>query len=36
MATTLGTKLQEAEINPLRVLAEGQGVRAVDGLTLLA
>ncbi|MFL1390565.1 acetate--CoA ligase family protein [Pseudomonas tritici] len=35
MATTLGTKLQEAEINPLRVLAEGQGVRAVDGLTLL-
>jgi len=36
MATTLGTKLQEAEINPLRVFAEGQGVRAVDGLTLLA
>jgi len=36
MATTLGTKLQEAEINPLRVLAEGQGVRAVDGLILLA
>lgn len=36
MATTLGTKLQEAEINPLRVLAEGQGVRAVDGLALLA
>lgn len=36
MATTLGTKLDEAEINPLRVFAEGQGVRAVDGLTLLA
>nr|WP_024688322.1 acetate--CoA ligase family protein [Pseudomonas asturiensis] len=36
MATTLGARLQEAEINPLRVLAEGQGVRAVDGLTLLA
>lgn len=36
MATTLGTRLQEAEINPLRVLAEGLGVRAVDGLTLLA
>ncbi|NMZ81205.1 acetate--CoA ligase family protein [Pseudomonas mandelii] len=36
MATTLGPKLDEAEINPLRVFAEGQGVRAVDGLTLLA
>jgi len=36
MATTLGAKLQEAEINPLRVLAAGQGVRAVDGLILLA
>ncbi|MFV3016135.1 acetate--CoA ligase family protein, partial [Pseudomonas sp. KHB2.9] len=36
MATTLGTKLHEAEINPLRVFAQGQGVRAVDGLALLA
>ena len=36
MATTLGEKLHEAEINPLRVFGEGQGVRAVDGLILLA
>jgi len=36
MAMTLGAKLHEAEINPLRVFGEGQGVTAVDGLTILA
>jgi acyl-CoA synthetase (NDP forming) len=35
MAETLGGRLVEAEINPLFVLAEGQGVRAADGLALL-
>ncbi|WP_339437637.1 acetate--CoA ligase family protein [Pseudomonas sp. EL_65y_Pfl1_R32] len=35
MAIALGSKLQEAEINPLRVLPAGQGVIAVDGLTVL-
>lgn len=35
MAEVLGEKLQEAEINPLRVFDEGRGVRAVDGLTVL-
>lgn len=35
MATTIGTRLHEAEINPLRVFAEGRGVTAVDGLTIL-
>ena len=36
MAETLGDRLVEAEINPLFVLPEGQGVRAADGLVVLA
>ena len=36
MAATLGDRLVEAEINPVFVLPEGQGVRAVDGLAILA
>jgi acyl-CoA synthetase (NDP forming) len=36
MAATLGERLVEAEINPVFVLPEGQGVRAVDGLAILA
>jgi acyl-CoA synthetase (NDP forming) len=35
MVTTLGDQLVEAEINPLFVLPEGQGVRAADGLVRL-
>ncbi len=35
MAATAGDRLIEAEINPLFVLPEGQGVRAVDGLAVL-
>jgi acetate---CoA ligase (ADP-forming) len=35
MAETLGERLVEAEINPLFVLAEGDGVRAGDGLVVL-
>lgn len=35
MAQSLGERLQEAEINPLFVLPEGQGVRAGDGLVVL-
>jgi acyl-CoA synthetase (NDP forming) len=35
MAGTAGERLLEAEINPLFVLPEGQGVRAVDGLVIL-
>ena len=35
MALTLGERLIEAEINPLFVLPEGQGVRAADGLVVL-
>lgn len=35
MALTLGERLVEAEINPLFVLPEGQGVRAADGLVVL-
>jgi acyl-CoA synthetase (NDP forming) len=35
MALTLGERLVEAEINPLFVLSEGQGVRAADGLVVL-
>ena len=33
---TLGDRLVEAEINPVFVLPEGQGVRAADGLVVLA
>ncbi len=35
MAAAAGERLAEAEINPLFVLPQGQGVRAVDGLVLL-
>lgn len=35
LAQTLGERLVEAEINPLFVLARGQGVRAADALMLL-
>ena len=36
MASRLGDRLVEAEINPLFVLAKGQGVRAADGVVVLA
>jgi hypothetical protein len=36
MAAQLGDRLIEAEINPLFVLPEGQGVRAADGVVVLA
>jgi succinyl-CoA synthetase beta subunit len=36
MAMQLGERLVEAEINPLFVLPEGQGVRAADGIAVLA
>ncbi len=32
----LGDRLVEAEINPIFVLPEGQGVRAADGVAVLA
>jgi acyl-CoA synthetase (NDP forming) len=35
MAAQLGARLVEAEINPLFVLPEGQGVRAADGVASL-
>ncbi len=35
MAEQLGERLIEAEINPLFVLPDGQGVRAVDGVVVL-
>jgi acyl-CoA synthetase (NDP forming) len=35
MVAQLGDRLVEAEINPLFVLAEGQGVRAADGVAVL-
>jgi hypothetical protein len=35
MAAQLGDRLVEAEINPLFVLPEGQGVRAADGVASL-
>lgn len=35
MVARLGDKLSEAEINPLFVLPEGQGVRAADGIAIL-
>ncbi|MCA0405353.1 MAG: acetate--CoA ligase family protein [Proteobacteria bacterium] len=35
MASQLGDKLVEAEINPIFVLPEGQGVRAADGVAIL-
>lgn len=36
MAENLGDRLLEAEVNPLFVLPEGQGVAAADGLVVLA
>jgi acetate---CoA ligase (ADP-forming) len=36
MAAQLGERLVEAEINPLFVLPQGQGVRAADGVAVLA
>ncbi|MBU2410518.1 MAG: acetate--CoA ligase family protein, partial [Gammaproteobacteria bacterium] len=36
MAAALGDRLIEAEINPLFVLPQGQGVRAADGVAVLA
>ena len=35
MTAQMGSRLIEAEINPLFVLAHGQGVRAADGVVLL-
>jgi hypothetical protein len=35
MVLALGDRLEEAEINPLFVLPEGQGVLAADGLVVL-
>ena len=35
MVATLGEHLIEAEINPLFVMPEGQGVRAADGVAVL-
>jgi hypothetical protein len=34
MAAQLDGRLAELDINPLMVLPEGQGVKAVDGLVL--
>jgi acyl-CoA synthetase (NDP forming) len=36
MAAQMGSRLVEAEINPLFVMPEGQGVRAADGVVVLA
>ena len=36
MAAQLGERLVEAEINPLFVLPQGQGVCAADGVAVLA
>jgi acetate---CoA ligase (ADP-forming) len=36
MVVQLGDRLVEAEINPLFVLAQGRGVRAADGVVVLA
>ncbi|UYO93560.1 acetate--CoA ligase family protein [Pollutimonas sp. M17] len=36
MAAGLGDRLLEAEINPLFVMPEGQGVKAADGVAVLA
>jgi acyl-CoA synthetase (NDP forming) len=35
MCLALGERLREAEINPLFVLARGEGVRAADGIAIL-
>ena len=36
MTAQLGDRLIEAEINPVFVLPKGQGVRAADGVVVLA
>jgi hypothetical protein len=35
MAAQLGSRLVEAEINPLFVLPGGEGIRAADGVVVL-
>ncbi|MFN7052996.1 MAG: acetate--CoA ligase family protein, partial [Gemmobacter sp.] len=35
MGTSLGARLSEAEINPLFVMPEGEGVAAADGLAVI-
>jgi succinyl-CoA synthetase beta subunit len=35
MAAAMGTRLVEAEINPVFVLPAGQGVRAADGVVVI-
>jgi len=35
MVAALGDRLLEAEINPLFVLEQGQGVKAADGIVVL-
>jgi acetate---CoA ligase (ADP-forming) len=36
MAAKLGDRLVEAEINPVFVLPQGQGVKAADGVVVLS
>ena len=36
MVSSIGTSLQEAEINPLFVLPRGEGVKAADGVAVVA
>jgi succinyl-CoA synthetase beta subunit len=36
MALALGPRLEDAEINPLFVLPQGEGVVAADGLVVLS
>jgi hypothetical protein len=36
MIDALGERLVEAEINPVFVLPKGEGVRAADGVAVLA
>jgi len=36
MVSSIGTNLLEAEINPLFVLPRGHGVKAADGVAVLA
>ena len=36
MTAQLGDRLVEAEANPVFVLPQGQGVRAADGVVVLA
>jgi hypothetical protein len=36
MASQLGERLIEAEINPIFVMSKGKGVKAADGVAVLA